>query len=63
MNGLLQTIEGWFNSPRAHLIGTVAFGVAAQVWPQYALVLNGVAGALGYGGVVAGAAAPAAPKA
>jgi hypothetical protein len=56
----MQALEAWFNSSRAHMVGTLAFGVAAQMYPQYALALNMVAAALGYGGVVAGAAAPAA---
>ena len=57
---MLQTVETWFNSPRGHMTVALLFGVGAQLFPQYAIALNGIAGALGYGGIVAGAAAPAA---
>lgn len=56
---VMNTLEAWFNSPRAHAVGTLAFGVAAQFFPQYAIILNTVAAAFGYGAVVAGAPAPA----
>jgi hypothetical protein len=59
---MMSAIELWFNSPRGHAIGMLLFGVAAQFFPQYAGILNTIAGALGYGAVVAGASAPAVPK-
>jgi hypothetical protein len=58
----MQQIETWFNSPRGHAAVGVLAGVAAQLWPQYAVALNTLAAVMGYGTLVAGAPAQA-PKA
>lgn len=52
----MQVIDTWFNSPRGHAIGMLVCTVLAQLYPQYASALQGVAYAFGYGAVVAGAA-------
>jgi len=54
----MQQLESFFNSPRGHAFVAGVLAVAAQVWPQYAGILNQAAIAFGYGAVVAGAPAP-----
>lgn len=53
---LMKTLDMWFNSARGHAVGMLVFTVLAQLYPQYAQALQGVAYAFGYGAVVAGAA-------
>jgi hypothetical protein len=51
----MKVIDAWFNSTRGHAVGMLVLSVAAQMFPQYAMALQTVAYAFGYGAIVAGA--------
>jgi len=54
-------MKRWIVGPNGHAAGSMALLLASQFFPQYALLIQSVAGALGYGAIVA--PHPAAPKA
>ena len=56
-----KKMKRWIVGPNGHAAGSMALLLASQFFPQYALLIQSVAGALGYGAIVA--PHPAAPKA